>query len=281
MPGSSGTPILSAFRMTEHRVWDRTQRIFHWINVLAVISLAAIGTVILNADRIGVPDDPGMVTLKTVHVLVGYVFILNLLWRLVWAFIGGPFARWRALLPGGRGFGRRLGEFVRGFVAGRAPFYMGHNPLARIFLSLLVLLLVVQGSTGIILAGTDVYMPPFGGSVREWVAADTHDPSLVRPYSPDTVNSEAYADMRAFRGPIVDLHKYNFFLLLVLIGIHVTAAIVAEFREGGAVITAMFTGRKIHSETPVDSELAGAGAVSPAARTPAPESEQSGDPPPG
>jgi len=241
--------------LTEYRVWDRTQRVFHWVNFLAVVTLAAIGTVILNADRLGIPDEPGMVTLKTVHVYVGYVFLLNLLWRLVWAFIGGPFARWRALLPGGRMFGRRLVDFVKGFVAGDAPFYLGHNPLARIFLSLLVLSLVVQGSTGMVLAGTDVYMPPFGGVVREWVAADTHDPALVRPYSPATVNTEAYADMRAFRGPIIDIHEYNFYILLTLIVFHIASAIVAEFREGGAVITAMFTGRKVHRGKPVDRNL--------------------------
>ena len=126
--------------LTEYRVWDRTQRVFHWVNFLAVLTLAAIGTVILNADRLGIPDDPGLVALKTVHVYVGYVFILNLLWRLVWAFVGGPFARWRALLPGGPMFSRRLGEFVRGFLGGHAPFYLGHNPLARIFLTVLVLL---------------------------------------------------------------------------------------------------------------------------------------------
>lgn len=241
--------------LTEYRVWDRTQRVFHWVNFLAVVTLAAIGTVILNADRLGIPDEPGMVTLKTVHVYVGYVFLLNLLWRLVWAFIGGPFARWRALLPGGRMFGRRLVDFVKGFVAGDAPFYLGHNPLARIFLSLLVLSLVVQGSTGMVLAGTDVYMPPFGSIVREWVAADTHDPTLVRPYSPATVNTEAYADMRAFRGPIIDVHEYNFYILLALIAFHIASAIVAEFREGGAVITAMFTGRKVHRGKPVDRNL--------------------------
>jgi len=242
-------------RLTEYKVWDRSQRIFHWVNFLAVLVLAAIGTVILNADRIGIPSDPGMVTLKTVHVYAGYVFILNLLWRLVWAFIGGPFARWRALLPGGRMFGRRLLEFVRGFVSGNPPFYLGHNPLARIVLSLMVLLLIVQGATGLILAGTDVYMPPFGSTVRGWVAADTHDPALVRPYDSDTVNAQAYADMRSFREPVVDVHKFNFFMLLTLIGIHIAAAVVTEFREGGAVISAMFTGRKILSDVPVYLEV--------------------------
>jgi Ni/Fe-hydrogenase 1 B-type cytochrome subunit len=244
-----------AMALTEYRVWDRTQRLFHWVNFLAVLTLVAIGTLILNADRIGIPDDPGMVTLKTVHVYVGYVFLLNLLWRLLWAFIGSPFARWRALLPVGRNFGRRLLDFVRGFLAGDAPFYLGHNPLARIFLSLLVLSLVVQGASGSVLAGTDVYMPPFGGAIREWVAADTHDPDLVRPYAPETVNTESYSDMRAFRAPVIAIHEFNFYILLTLIVLHIAAAIVTEFREGGAVITAMVTGRKIHEARPVDVKI--------------------------
>jgi cytochrome b len=260
-PGAPGRALSAPSKevvvsLTAYKVWDRMQRVFHWVNFLAIVTLAAIGTVILNADRIGIPDDPGMVTLKTLHVSVGYVFILNLLWRLVWAFIGGPFARWRALLPGGRGFGRRLAGFIKGFIAGRAPFYLGHNPPARILLSLLVLLLVVQGATGLMLAGTDVYMPPFGGAVREWVAAESHDPALVRPYAPDTVNAEAYAEMRAVRGPIVDIHEYNFYILLTLIAFHIAAAVVAEFREGGTVISAMFTGRKIDDGIPVDLEYA-------------------------
>jgi cytochrome b len=240
--------------LTEYRVWDRTQRVFHWVNFLAVLTLAAIGTVILNADRLGIPDDPGVVALKTLHVYVGYVFILNLAWRLVWAFIGGPFARWRALLPAGPRFGRRLAEFVKGLARGRAPFYLGHNPVARIFLSLLVLLLVVQGVTGIVLAGTDVYMPPLGGPMRDWVAADTHDPALVRPYAPETVNAQAYADMRAFRAPIVETHELTYFILLALIVIHIAAAVITELKEGGSIISAMFTGRKIHDREPADVE---------------------------
>ena len=83
--------------LREYKVWDRAQRIFHWINALAVLALIGIGIVILNADALRVPDDPGMVTLKTIHVYAGYIFVINLVWRLVWGFIGGPFARWRAL----------------------------------------------------------------------------------------------------------------------------------------------------------------------------------------
>jgi cytochrome b len=247
--------------LTEYRVWDRTQRIFHWVNFVAVLALAAIGTVILNADTLGIPDDPGMVILKTTHVYVGYVFIANLLWRLVWLFIGSPFARWSALLPAGPKFGSRLAALVRSAFSGTVPFYIGHNPLARIVLTLLVSLLVVQGITGLVLAGTDVYMAPFGDTMREWVAADTHDPALVRPYSPETVNAAAYAEMRAFRSPIVETHELTFFVLLTLIAIHVAAAVFAEFQEGGSIISAMFTGRKISARAPVDAAQISAATV--------------------
>lgn len=240
--------------LTEYRVWDRSQRIFHWINFLAVLTLAGIGIVILNADALGIPDDPGMIALKSAHVYVGYVFALNLLWRIIWAFVGGPYARWGALLPGGRGFGRRLGVFVSGLFSRGTPAYLGHNPLARIFLTVLLALLLVQAATGLILAGTDVYMPPFGGMFREWAAGATHDPALVAPYAPETVNADAYAGMRAFRSPIVTIHETNFFVLATLIVIHVIGAVIAEFTEGGGVISSMFTGRKVHSRMPEDPD---------------------------
>jgi cytochrome b len=254
--------------LSEYRVWDRTQRVFHWVNFLAVLALGAIGTIILNADALGIPDDPGMVNLKTAHVYVGYVFIVNLSWRLVWLFVGGPFARWGALLPVGRRFGSRLAAFVRGQFSRHVPFYVGHNPLARIVLTLLVLLLVVQGVTGLVLAGTDVYLPPFGDAMREWVAADTHDAALVRPYSPDTVNPAAYAEMRALRAPIVETHEYTFFLLVALIAVHVAAAVFSELKEGNAVISAMFTGRKVSDRQPVDVELAHGTAAESTSRSP-------------
>lgn len=239
--------------LKEYAVWDRTQRIFHWVNLLAVMTLGAIGLVILNADALGIPNDPGMILLKTAHVYVGYVFALNLGWRLIWAFVGGPYSRWSALLPWGNRFGQRLVAFAKELLSGRVPAYLGHTPVARIVLSAIVLLLVIQAATGLVLAGTDVYMPPLGGYFAEQVAADTHDAALVRPYAPETVDADAYAAMRALRAPVVETHELTFFLLIALVVIHVAAAVFAELKEG-TVISAMFTGRKILHRVPVDGE---------------------------
>jgi hypothetical protein len=35
---------------------------------------------------------------------LGIVMALNLLWRFAWAFFGGRYARWRAIVPAGAGY---------------------------------------------------------------------------------------------------------------------------------------------------------------------------------
>lgn len=60
--------------------------------------------------------------------------------------------------------------------------------------------------------------------------------------------------MRAFRSPIVLTHEFNFFVLVALIAIHIAAAVIVEIREGGAVVSAMFTGRKILDRPPEDAD---------------------------
>ena len=240
--------------LIEYRVWDRTTRLFHWINVLCVFGLLAVGTMILYAGDLGVPND-GKIALKTLHVSIGYVFVINLFWRLVWGFIGGPYARWSKILPGGEGYGRSFASYVRRFVSGEPEPQVGHNPVGRIAVTIILIALLVQGATGLILAGTDVYMPPFGQYFTEWVAGPDMDASQVKPYAPETVNKQSYDEMRTFRGPIIKTHVTNYYLLLILIFLHIAAVIVSEMREGGGIISAMFTGRKLlpkESDTPDD-----------------------------
>jgi len=233
------------------RVWDRTTRWFHWINVLCVLGLAAVGTAILEADALGI-GSPGKILLKSVHVSIGYAFAANLAWRLVWAFIGGPFARWRALLPGGKGFRAAAAAYVAGVRAGDAPRYLGHNPLARIAVAGLLLLLVVQAVTGLMLAGTDLYWPPLGGSIAAWVAAPGVAPASLVPYDKSAVDEAAFAAMRALRTPFIVVHYWTFWLLCLGVAIHVVAVVVSEIREPGALISAMFSGRKLLDKDPVD-----------------------------
>ncbi len=237
--------------LSSYSVWDRGVRWFHWINLLCVLGLIAVGVGILNDEALGVSND-GKILLKTVHVSFGYVLALNLLWRFIWAFIGGPHARWRAILPGGRGYMSEMRSYIATARAGHPRQYLGHNPLGRIAVSVLLLLLLVMAVTGLVLAGTDLFFPPLGRWFAAWVAAPGTDPATLVPYAPQMYDENSYAAMRDLRSPILRVHLYGFYTLLALVLIHVLAVVVTELRGGGNLISAMFSGKKILSEPPAD-----------------------------
>jgi cytochrome b len=50
------------------------------------------------------------------------------------------------------------------------------------------------------------------------------------------------------------VHLYSFYVLVVVVVMHVAAVIITELKEGGSIISAMFTGRKIMSGRPIDED---------------------------
>jgi Ni/Fe-hydrogenase 1 B-type cytochrome subunit len=239
--------------LAEHLAWDKTTRWFHWINVLSVFGLMIVGTIILNGKMLGVSGE-GKILLKEIHVLTGYVFITNLAWRLIWAFIGTPSARWKAILPAGKGYFQKLNQYLAGLKSGNTPGYVGHNPLGRLMVTLLLLLLTVQGVTGLVIAGTDIYYPPFGDYFADWVTGgDAERLANLTAGSKEFVVKEDYDAMRAFRKPFMATHLYTYYVLLGAIFIHIFSVVLAEIKERNGIISAMFTGRKVLGKTPVDS----------------------------
>jgi len=237
--------------LKSYPVWDAPTRWFHWINALSVIALAGAGLVILNDDALGL-SNPGKFALKKLHVWVGYVFVLNLCFRIAWAFAGNRYARWRQVLPGGPGYLHSVRSYVSAFVAGKPQRYLGHNPLGRLAVAAMFALIVVQASTGLVLAGTDIFYPPFGHWFAHSIAAPGVAPSTVVPYAPELYDKPKYESMRAMRKPFVEVHEVTFYLLLIAAALHIAAVVVTELREGGNLISAMFTGRKIVSGKPMD-----------------------------
>ena len=238
-------------QLVAYPVWDAPTRWFHWINALAVLGLIVVGAVILFDNNLGL-SAAGKVTAKTIHVWIGYVMTLNLLWRFVWAFFGNRYARWKAILPGGPGYVAAAEAYVSAFLAGEPKHYLGHNPIGRIAVLFILLLLVVQAVTGLVLAGTDIFYPPFGHWIASWVVGPNTDPSALTPLARDLMDQKAYAAMRSFRAPFAEIHEFSFYLLVTMVALHIVAVVVTELREGGALVSAMFTGRKIISGRPED-----------------------------
>jgi len=251
------TDTLSSHNSLQHyAVWDRTTRWFHWINVSCVLGLIAVGLVIFNNKILGVSGD-GKILLKTIHVYIGYVFTVNVAWRLVWGFIGNKYARWKTILPVGKGYWRSVKAYLVDAKSGEAPQYLGHNPVGRLMVVFLFLLLTTQAVTGLVLAGTDLYFPPFGQYIAEWVAGEGATSEVIanlKPGSKEGLDLAAYEEMRSVRKPIITTHMYVFCTLLVAIFLHVIAVVMTEVREGNGLVSAMFTGKKVATKKPVDLE---------------------------
>ena len=180
---------------------------------------------------------------------------LILAWRLIWAFVGNAHSRWKAILPIGRGFFQEVSGYLRGLRKGNAPSYLGHNPLGRMMITLLLLMMFSQALTGLVLAGTDLYKPPFGGVIAEWVTeGDPIKLANLKPGSKEFVDPAAYAEMRGFRKPVITIHLYGFYILIVAGLLHIVAVVVTEVREKSGLISAMITGEKVLSTPPVDAQ---------------------------
>ncbi len=237
---------------TRYRVWDLPVRLFHWINFLSVFSLIAVALIMMYKQELGITGTEAKIGLKTLHATVGYVFVINLLVRLVWGFFANRYGRWENILPG-RGFAYLLRGYMASVHSGEPQQFLGHNPMGRLAVTLMLLLMLVLAVSGLMRAGTDLYYPPFGTFATDYVAEAGADPAAIKPYDPTGTNPQRMAELKAFKGPFGQVHKYAAYALMAIILLHIFFVIRMEVAEGGGIITAMFTGNKLVGKAPMDS----------------------------
>lgn len=229
--------------MQKHRhlvmVWSSRIRVFHWLNVLCILGLIILGSIILNSKLLGISTD-GKILLKTIHVCIGYVFAFNLLLRIMIGLVGKGLEKFSQTLP----FTKQFFADVKQYKADNNTVYKGHNPLGKLMVAALLLLMSVQAVTGLVIAGTDIYYPPFGQYFAESIAIDKSQLALIQPYSKANVNEQAYQAMRDVRSPFITLHVYAFYGLLLLIPLHILGVVFAERKQKSALTSAMITGYK-------------------------------------
>ena len=236
-----------------YTAWSKSVRWFHWINVLSVISLIFVGLIMLYSKELGISSIEVKVSIKALHVIIGYIFATNLIIRIVFAFMGPSSARFSAFIPG-KDFMQNLRGYLASLKAGKPQQFIGHNPMGKLAVSSLFLLLIIMAVSGLIRAGTDIYYPPFGSMVSTYIAEDGTDPSTLIPYNDKGVNKEKMASLKAFKSPFGKVHLYAAYLLMMLIVMHITSVVLAEVKEGGGLVSAMFSGKKILSDKPVDDD---------------------------
>jgi cytochrome b len=224
------------------RVWDAPTRILHWINVVAVILLAFSGGMIMFSHILLMGERPTEVMLKTLHATIGYTVVASLTLRLLWGFVGSPTSRWRSVLPN-VAVRRQFWRDLRGVIARRSDASVARLLFSRVITTIIFAVFFTMAATGMFRAAADLYHPPFGAILANYLASPGVDPATLQPMDPAGADPTRWRLLMKFKTAVVGkIHEWGAYVLLALGVLHIAGAIMTESKSGGSVIGPMFTG---------------------------------------
>ncbi|MBW2697237.1 MAG: Ni/Fe-hydrogenase, b-type cytochrome subunit [Deltaproteobacteria bacterium] len=144
-------------------VWEVPVRLSHWLIVVSLLVLSVTGLYIGN-PFIPVSGEATqhfvMGTMKSIHFVAAMVFTLSVVWRIVWMFVGNPYARWSEFLPVSKrrlvGIWNTIAFYT--FLHRDSPAFVGHNPLAGAVYTVVFGLFAVMIATGLALSAANAHM---------------------------------------------------------------------------------------------------------------------------
>lgn len=145
------------------------------------------------------------------HMLMGQAVLALVLFRVVWGFIGNRYARFSDFLTAPGAVLRYLASLFRP----TGERHYGHNPLGGYAVLLMLALVVLQAATGLFTSDDIVVDGPLYSTV------------------PGSVSAQ-----------LGTIHRTAFVVLLVVIGLHVTASLFYLLVKKDDLVTPMVTGRK-------------------------------------
>jgi len=178
------------------KVWDPIVRIGHWTLVITFF------TAYFTEDEF-----------ITTHVWAGYVLSVVVCFRLLWGFVGTPYARFADFV--------RSPSVTFGYLADlahkRSQRYLGHNPAGGAMIVVLLLFLLGTAFSGIMLYALE----DGAGPLAAWVAENAERHELWE-----------------------EIHEVLANLTLMLVAIHVAGVLFSTYAYRENLVKAMITGRK-------------------------------------
>ena len=211
-------------------VWELPVRLFHWLNVLCITVLAITGLVIANPPALmssaEAIDSYWFGTVRAIHFITAYVFFVNALARIYWAFRGNYYANWRAFVPLSKKARKNIAHVLKVdiFLQNEEKEILknvsvGHNYVASLSYLILFFVALVQ-----IFTGFGLYAPTSGW----WL------PKLFA-WVPDFLGGDA---------PTRLIHHISTWLFIIFTLIHVYLVFYHDWLEGRGEASAMISGYK-------------------------------------
>ena len=84
--------VLTSNRLRRVFVWELPVRLYHWVNVLAIVALCITGYFIGNPPALASSSEPShqflFGTIRFIHFVAAYIFFFNFVFRTYWGFVG-------------------------------------------------------------------------------------------------------------------------------------------------------------------------------------------------
>jgi cytochrome b len=206
-------------------VWDLPIRLFHWL-LVGCLCFSFITAMVEDLQD------------TELHMMSGYATLALILFRLGWGFLGGTYARFAQFLKGPRACMTYLRQL---FSAGSSPasdtepdlnYSLGHNPVGGLMIVIMLVIILVQITTGLFANDDILYEGPLAYKVSEEISSQ-----------------------------LTALHKQNYYLLLFLIFVHLSAIAFYRVFKRQNLVGPMLTGYKwINAKTAqtlTDAKIAG------------------------
>lgn len=213
-------------------VYETPVRLWHWVNALAILVLAVTGYFIGSP----LPTMPGeasehflMGYIRFAHFAAAYVFTIGFIARFYWSFVGNHHARQLFRLPiFKREFWHEaLFELRWYFFLEKEPRkYVGHNPLAQIFMFLMLTL----GTVFMIITGFALYSE--GQGEGTWF---------------DTL----FGWVIPWFGQSQDVHTWHhlgMWYILIFVMVHVYVAIREDIMSRQSLVSTMISGWRMFKD---------------------------------
>jgi Ni/Fe-hydrogenase 1 B-type cytochrome subunit len=207
-------------------IWEFPVRFTHWINAFCILILSVTGYYISNPFILAQSSNEYIMGwMRVIHFVCAYVFLMSVLIRIYWAFLGNKFASWKECFPFS---GRKFREFVDTIkfyllIKKEPPLVAGHAPLAAFCYFLLFLLFIFQ-----IISGFAVYSVNHSGAIWTilggWLLNIMYLPT-IRLY-----------------------HHLIMYVILIFVPIHIYASWYMDPHERNGLVSSMFSGYKFLDE---------------------------------
>ena len=180
---------------SKKKVWDVPTRLAHWLLVI-LITYAWFAVEILEDMQ--------------QHFWAGYGVLSVILFRFIWGFAGTTHARFSSFLQ----TPNTVWHYAKTLSQRSSTAYLGHNPMGGLSALVLVIVILVQASTGLF-NSDDYFHGPLSGLVGQ-----------------------------ATRGTIGWIHQINSDVLTALVGLHIVAIVFYKLFKRQSLTSAMITGNK-------------------------------------